>query len=81
MDYRIPEFLFKAPEPGGWEEKLFDTLERYEGKGLGMVRLAAIPWNPESIDRFMEDLEYCIQNNMDYYDLRPEHRETKDNYY
>ncbi len=81
MNYKLPESILNPPELEDWERELYDVVDRYLEKGLEPVRLVAIPWDPQSLDEFMKDMEHCIKNNINYYDLHPERRETEDNFY
>ncbi len=81
MDDRIPKYLEDPPEACGEEKKWQELLGRYLDAGLEDISTEALSWDPESVAGFMEDLEYCIRNHVDYYDLRPEHKEKEDNFY
>ena len=81
MDYKLPKSVLEPPKLTGWDKELYDTVDRYLENGLEPVRLEALPWDRQSIDWFVKDLEYCIKNHINYYDLHPEYRETEDNFY
>ncbi len=82
MDNRIPKYLEELPPETGGEEKEWQGLFRqYLDAGLEDISTEALNWDPESMDGFVKDLEYCIRKHVNYYDLHPERREKEDNFY
>ena len=82
MDYKIPKCLQEPCRQADRKEKKWRELfTQYLDEGLEDISTEALNWDPESKDKFILDLEYCIKNHVNYYDLHPEYRGAKDSFY